>query len=277
MQVHLHKKHIMNQQTILQSNLLDIIFENRNKEYGAYSLRKSYQSRLTIAVLVTVSLAISLSLLLLSQNPAGVFTMVDRRVVIPDTKVVNPYFNTGSGDRKEIQRHSITKRAGRMDTPPVIAPSNEINTLAATPGEIEPSVTGSGPGMYLLQGGGSLAEGSLEASITKVLVPAEPNPVETAEIMPQYPGGVQALLSFLKKNIHSPNIEEGEDISVKIEFVVNYDGTLENFRVMQSGGDIFDIEVLRVFKKMPLWIPGKSKGKNIAVHYVVPVKFTSEF
>ena len=267
----------MNQQTILQSNLLDIIFENRNKEYGAYSLRKSYQSRLTVAVFVTVSLAISLSLLLLSQNPSRVFAMEDRPVFMPDTKVVNPYFNTQSRDRKVIKKHSTTKIAGKVDRPPIIVPFAEINSLPATPGEIEPSVTGSGPGMNLSPGGGSLAEGSLDAAITKVPVPAEPNPVETAEIMPQYPGGVQALLSFLKKNIHSPNIEEGEDISVKIEFVVNYDGTLENFRVIQSGGDIFDTEVLRVFKKMPLWIPGKSKGKNIAVHYVVPVKFTSEF
>ena len=142
----------MNQQTILQSNLLDIIFENRNKEYGAYSLRKSYQSRLTIAVLVTVSLAISLSLLLLSQNSTGVFTMEDRRVFIPDTKVVNPYFNIQSRDRKVIQRHSITKRAGRMDRPPIIVPSNEINSLPATPGEIEPSVTGSVSGMNLSPG-----------------------------------------------------------------------------------------------------------------------------
>ena len=95
----------MNQQTILQSNLLDIIFENRNKEYGAYSLRKSYQSRLTVAVFVTVSLAISLSLLLLSQNSARVFTMKDPRVFIPDTKVVNPYFNTQSRDRKVIKEN----------------------------------------------------------------------------------------------------------------------------------------------------------------------------
>ena len=277
MQVHLSKKHIMNQQTILQSNLLDIIFENRNKEYGAYSLRKSYQSRLTIAVFVTVSLAISLNLLLLSQNSTGVFTMEDRRVFMPDTKVVNPYFNTPARDRKVIKRPSIMKSAGRIDRPPIIVPLNEINSLPATPGEIEPSVTGSLPGMNLPQGGEGIAEGSLDAAITKVPVPAEPNPVEIAEIMPQYPGGVWALLSFLKKNIHSPNIEEGEDISVKIEFVVNYDGTLENFRVIQSGGDIFDTEVLRVFKKMPLWIPGKSNGKNIAVHYVVPVKFTNEF
>ena len=224
---------------------------------------------------VTVSLAISLSLLFLPQNSTGVFTMEDRHVFMPDTKVVNPYFNTQARDRKVLKRPSIMKSTGKIDRPPIIVPSNEINSLAATPGEIEPSVTGSGPGMNLSPGGGSLAEGSLDAAFTKV--PAEPNPVETAEIMPQYPGGVQALLSFLKKNIHSPNIEEGEDISVKIEFVVNYDGSLENFNVIQSGGDIFDNEVLRVLKKMPLWIPGKSKGKNIAVYYVVPVKFTSEF
>jgi protein TonB len=140
-------------------------------------------------------------------------------------------------------------------------------------------VTGSVQGMTLASEGDVPAEGSLNAGIIlpKLPEPAESNPVEVAEIMPQYPGGVQALLSFLKKNIHSPNIEEGEDISVKIEFVVNYDGTLENFIVIKSGGDIFDTEVLRVLRKMPLWIPGKSKGKNITVHYTVPVKFINEF
>lgn len=89
----------MNQQTILQSNLLDIIFENRNKEYGAYSLRRSYQSRLTIALFVTVSLAISLSEFLLFQQPGGVFALENRGVFIPDIKVVNPYFNSHSSDR----------------------------------------------------------------------------------------------------------------------------------------------------------------------------------
>ena len=114
--------------------------------------------------------------------------------------------------------------------------------------------------------------------ITKVRVPAESNPVGTAEILPQYPGDVQALLSFLKKNIHSPgSVEEAGDVTVRIEFVVNYDGHLENFIVVKSGGEAFDNEVLRVLKKMPLWIPGKSNGKNVSVYYIVPVKFTGEF
>jgi hypothetical protein len=108
----------MNQQNILQSNLLDIIFENRNKEYGAYSLRKSYQSRLTIAIFVTVSLAISLSLLLLSQNSTRVFTMKDPRVFIPDTKVVNPYFNTQPRNRKVIKNIQPRKLPGKLTDHP---------------------------------------------------------------------------------------------------------------------------------------------------------------
>ena len=57
-----------------------------------------------------------------------------------------------------------------------------------------------------------------------------------AEIMPQYPGSAEALLSFLKKNIHSPvNAEEGEDIIVKIEFVVNTNRNLENFICCKIG------------------------------------------
>ena len=66
-------------------------------------------------------------------------------------------------------------------------------------------------------------------------------------------------------------------ISVKVKFVVNYNGRLEAFNVLESGGYIFDNEVLRVLRKMPLWIPGKSNGENVSVYYTVPVKFTSDF
>lgn len=96
--------------------------------------------------------------------------------------------------------------------------------------------------------------------------------------MPQYPGGVKALLDFLKKNLHAPqDVEEGDEVLVKVKFVVDYNGKMESFNIIKSGGDEFDNEVIRVLKKMPLWIPGKSNGENVSVYYVVPVKFTSEF
>ena len=99
-------------------------------------------------------------------------------------------------------------------------------------------------------------------------------PMEVAEIMPQYPGGMAALRRFLERNLSNPReLESGELISVKIKFVVGYDGKLKAFDVLQSGGEEFNAEVIKVLKKMPEWIPGKSKGQNVSVYYTIPVKF----
>jgi periplasmic protein TonB len=272
----------MNQQAILQSNLLDIIFENRNKDYGAYKLRKSYQSRLSIAVLSTAGLALILSLFLLSDNSSVVFKPVHPGISIPDAKLSNLHRLVQPGNKKILKQHPAVKSIPEVEKPPLIVPTDNINSLPATPAEIQPSFTGANAsGMNLASNADEVEEGGLDGNAAMIKTIPEPDksiPVAVAETMPQYPGGIQALLSFLKKNIHSPgNIEEGEDVTVKIEFVVNYNGNLENFIVIKSGGAIFDNEVLRVLKKMPLWIPGKSKGKNVAVYYTVPVKFTSEF
>jgi hypothetical protein len=68
-------------------------------------------------------------------------------------------------------------------------------------------------------------------SITAITSRAGTTTVAVAEIMPQYPGGIQALGAFSKKkNIYSPSsLEAGEEVTVKIEFAVNYDGNLQEF------------------------------------------------
>jgi protein TonB len=273
----------MNQQSIVQSNLLDIIFENRNKDYGAYKLRKSYQSRLIIALLSTVGLVLILSLLLLSQNSSVVSNTLNRGIYIPDAKV-STYLKLDQPENKKTGRqHAAIKHLPEIERPPLIVAPGNINSLPATPVEFQPSFSSTGiSGINLAPGSDGTGEGGPgENGVTgetKLKEPGNSIPVKAAEIMPQYPGGIQALLTFLKKNIQSPgDVEEGEDVTVKIEFVVNYDGSLKNFNVIKSGGVIFDNEVLRVLKKMPVWIPGKSEGKNVSVYYTVPVKFTSGF
>lgn len=274
----------MNQQAILQSNLLDIIFENRNKDYGAYMLRKTYHARLVVAVFFTTSLALILSLFFLFHNSSEVFTRVRAGTLIPGTKISALNLVSKPEDKK-IEKHrvsvkGISKNVTYIDRAPLIVTSN-INKLPATPAEFRPSSTGTSASVIDLEPG-IHGTGRWDKTLVTAKInlpgPDRPAPVVVAEIMPQYPGGIQALLSFLKKNIHAPaSVEEGEDVSVKVEFVVNYDGSLENFTVIKSGGEVFDNEVLRVLKKMGLWIPGKSKGKNVSVYYTVPVKFTYEF
>ena len=89
--------------------------------------------------------------------------------------------------------------------------------------------------------------------------------------------GQVALKNFLERNLHNPKeMEEGEAVSVKINFVVGYDGKLQSFVTIEDGGEEFNKEVVRVLKKMPDWIPGKSKGQNVSVYYTIPVKFIAE-
>lgn len=270
----------MNQKAILQSNLLEIIFENRNKEYGAYKLRKTYSRRLTIAVSVTAVIALALSLVSLSGKPSVVFKNVHILTLKPGANITRLQWLPKPAAKK-MEAHSpvvksISKRFTDVNRPPLIVAAN-INILPATPPGIQPSVTG---GVVAGMSPAEVGESDPTSTAVNTDVPITGKPIASAaaEIMPQYPGGIRALLSFLKKNIQPPiGAEQGEDVSVKIEFIVNYDGSLDHFNVVKSGGEIFDEEVLRLLKKMPLWIPGKSNGKSVAVYYTVPVKFVSEF
>lgn len=95
--------------------------------------------------------------------------------------------------------------------------------------------------------------------------------------MPAFPGGEAALIKFLQKNLQNPEaLEEGEMVSVKIRFIVGYDGILKGFETVQDGGAAFNNEVIRVLKKMPSWIPGKTDGENVSVYYTIPVKFVPQ-
>ena len=266
---------------ILQSNLLDIIFENRNKDYGAYLLRKNYNKRLTTSVFISIATLIFLSLLL------TIFFKPSREGEIKYTRVFDGATLTRYIPRPINNRHKLStttpvkKIVSPIDAPPVIVEDKNINKPVAI-GKIElPSNMETGPSEISFpftrvgedSAGGTGGPRKLAVAVIKNDRSA---PRETADIMPQYPGGIKALLAFLKNNIQSPaDINEDEVVAVKIKFVINYEGKIDSFKVVQSGGDIFDNEVIRVLKKMPLWIPGKSKGENVSVFYYLPVKFTA--
>jgi protein TonB len=96
----------------------------------------------------------------------------------------------------------------------------------------------------------------------------------SVDVLPAYPGGMDALKKFLEKHLQNPKeMEEGESVTVKVKFVVGYDGKLQSFVTVQDGGEEFNKEVIRVLKKMPAWVPGKAKGENVSVYYIIPIKF----
>jgi protein TonB len=99
-------------------------------------------------------------------------------------------------------------------------------------------------------------------------------PLEKADVDPAYPGGMGALTKFLERHLVNPaDVSEGETVSVKVKFVVGFDGMLKAFEIKEDGGEEFNKEVIRVLKKMPRWIPGKTKGQNVSVYFTIPVNF----
>ncbi len=99
--------------------------------------------------------------------------------------------------------------------------------------------------------------------------------VQFAEVMPEFPGGPEALMSFLHKNLKYPEMarENGVTGSVYASFIVSKEGKISDIKIVKGLGAGCNEEVLRVLKFMPDWKPGMMAGKPVAVQFNLPVKF----
>lgn len=98
---------------------------------------------------------------------------------------------------------------------------------------------------------------------------------EKAEIMPEFPGGEQAMMDFVAKNVTYPKEAMEKEISgrVLVGFIVEKDGSITETEVVKGIGGGCDEEALRVVKAMPKWKPGKQDGKPVRVHFLLPIIF----
>lgn len=94
-----------------------------------------------------------------------------------------------------------------------------------------------------------------------------------SEPQPSYPGGYVEMNNFFKKNLKYPKDSRTVKGKVFIEFIVNVDGSLSDFRILKGLGEPFDACALETLKKMPNWIPAKRDNKPILTKMVMPVAF----
>ena len=264
----------MQRELIINSNLLDILFENRNKAYGAYQLRKYYGNRLFKALAMMMGIVILLTAYTLLPGKQGFITRdwvindpgtaklkaPDKKLLKPKEAIKQPRANT----RKFMSNVVIVPNDHKADSMIDLSPNTligSVNTNSKFKIDEPPLVSAPDNGVQTVAG-----------AVKKT---ADRNiPVYTADVMPAFPGGMEALRRFLQKYLQNPkDLEEGEQVNVEVNFVVGYDGKLKSFVVVQDGGDEFNREVIRVLKKMPEWIPGKANGENVSVYYNIPVKF----
>lgn len=121
-----------------------------------------------------------------------------------------------------------------------------------------------------------IVEAPLPATPTPRPAPAPvTSPLDMAEVMPGFPGGEGAMISFLQSRIKYPDLAKENEVqgTVYLHFVVEADGKLSGFRLLRGLGYGCDEEALRVARLMPRWTPGKQAGVAVPVYFTVPIRF----
>lgn len=95
------------------------------------------------------------------------------------------------------------------------------------------------------------------------------------EVMPEYPGGIEGVKTFIMENVKYPEKAKKNKISGKVfvQFIVDENGEVTNAKVIRAVSPELDEEALRVINSMEKWTPGKEKGKPVKVQFTVPIQF----
>jgi protein TonB len=277
----------MDTNKILQADVLDIIFDNRNKAYGAYELRKNYHKRLkrsmmiaATLVMVTVSAPIIASMF---DKPLVVDMPNEKPQIISNIEVLIP--KEPEPKVPELKTlEPINPVTTVINTEPLIEVAEEVNDadLPPTKEELKEAVSSivnkEGEGnskltdVPVLENGG---EGTAIIPQESLLNDNEIFGDMDVSQMPEFPGGDEELLRYLAQNIHYPKraVDGNTEGRVLLGFVVNKEGEIDDVKVIRSIGDGCDEEAVRVIHKMPKWKPGKNNGRLVNVFYNLPVTF----
>ena len=263
---------------MLQADPLDLLFENRNKSYGAYTLRKYYPQRLMIAMGITFSLVVLTVVCYLFFHTSPVMT---REYFIPETNIEPLVYPVKEKPSLPPARPFVSKPPAAIQyATPLIVADRDLPESMPTLENLHAAVIGS----QTIEGANDNAEmqNNGEGKSQKagqVVEPVENSPevLDRAEIMPEFPGGTEALKRFLLKNLRMPenNLDPGTEVHVTARFVVGADGKVRDIEIVQAAETVFNAEVKRVISKMPDWKPGSQNHRNVAVYYNLPVSFVN--
>ena len=261
----------------------DLVFEGRNKDYGAYQLRKGTSKRNIWSIIIVALAAVLLYLGLTLHRMAAANRTVENTQAIELANLENKK-KEAKVEKKEQIKVEPEKTVERVKssvkfTAPVIKKDNLVKEEDEIKlDEIEKS--NKAIGALTVEGndevGGEVLQLREQIAAPEPPKPAEENKVhDFVEQMPSFPGGMGALMSWLSQNIKYPVIaaENGVEGRVIVQFVVEKDGSITDVKIAKSVDPSLDKEATRVVSSMPHWIAGRQNGNPVRVKYTVPVTF----
>ncbi|MBS1521716.1 MAG: TonB family protein [Bacteroidetes bacterium] len=252
---------------------LELVFDDKNKDYGAYDLRRHYAGTMAKSMAIAfLSMAVLYTgyTVLKPKAPAVEPTIIRDYTIKPppmikDEHVIPP---TPATSRPPAQQATIQYTAMRpVDDREATNPPTLIELDSKPIGSATKSGTDEGVNIDIPdQGNGTVAT---------VITEEKPKEMYEIQVLPEPYGGAEAWAKFLQKNIHYPPQAAENNVHGKVflSFIVETDGHLSNIKVERGVGSGLDEEALRVLRIAPAWKPGIQNGHKVRVMYNIPINF----
>ena len=268
----------MSKLDILNQNWIDIVFAGRNKEYGAYQLRKDNVKNTNKALIIGgLAFILAVSSPLIIKYLSGFVPETEEKLKETEVILASP---PPIDEKKVPPPPPVEPPPPKVDQvkfpPPVVKPDEQV--VEEEPPTIK-ELEKADPGEKTIKGDPNadivintpVGEGPINQEKTE-----DTNEIFTnVEVLPGFPGGLEAFGKFLGKNLRYPPIarENGIQGRVFCSFVVERDGSLTDIKVARGIGGGADEEAVRVLKSSPKWTPGIQNGRPVRVSYTVPIFF----
>ena len=228
----------------------DLIFEGKNKDYGAYELRKHSPRRHLTAYVVIIGcvvLAMVLPAFVRFLTPVKAQEKMVTVTELSDLKMDLP-----------IKKDEEVREEDEIKTQDEVNQAKAAISVADVKGNDE-------------ENGKDIAD--LEDH--KLIVASEDEVFQVVEQAPEYPGGMAALMKWIGKEIKYPSIAQEMNIEgrVIVQFVIGRDGSVRDVQVLRTVDPTLDKEAVRVVKAMRKWIPGRQRGEPVSVRFTLPITF----
>ena len=266
------------------SEWCDMIFEGKNKSYGAFELRQSSWKRYISAFGIMLLLVAFVAALpaIISSVKAATGTRAENIKDVYTVITVDQPLNKVEDVVKPTVPEPPKYMAMTKFVPPTITKDTDVpdNTEMVIMDDV---VKGNDEiGAFTVENGSKDADAirkEIENNLGNGNGTKEPEDAPKtfvrAEVMPQFPGGNSEMYKFIADNLKYPVVDQEMGIQgrVTVRFVVSKTGEITNLELIKGISPTCDKEALRVIKSMPKWVPGKQSGNPVQVYFTMPIVF----
>jgi len=274
----------MSKVSIYETSWLNLVFEGKNQQYGAYQLRRQSDRTTMVAffsglLLITAAVGIP-ALISRLANPEKIQIAVPEFLVPIKLSDLHP--NQPKEQKKfvlPVQKKTVANLDSKhLKNPVIVKPTDATPDIAVNKDPQTTTTTTEGTGTAVATNPMPSGGGTGSSTETPSATPSNiPEMTASLDKLPEFPGGMEKLRKYVATNFEKPEIDGEQTIRVYVSFVIERDGTMTDIQVRRDPGYGLAKEAIRVLKSLKTkWEPGMIAGKPVRTAYNLPITVKME-